>query len=209
MSMVAEVRLDPVTIDRTTFVLQSRSSGPMLRFRSDRRRDPAVQFWSGRFDHSLSPFLTRVLPHSDSSWILDDETSIVDRPTESFPGDLVGSIADRSALSVRYSEYRRVNRLWASLLSQSAPKGSSVILLGTDFLFVPSRIRRDRPDLSITMIDPVDGRITDVAEKLGIVTDLCDEIANADHLRFPSTKDEKWWADNYASASFGVVVARA
>jgi len=103
--------------------------------------------------------------------------------SRSAPSDrsaLATTTHDRSEFARRISAVRRWNRQLGADLTESLPFGATVILLGGDFVFLPTRLREHRPDLHLVMIDPLDDLASDAIIRFGCTSDLAIEFESCD-----------------------------
>jgi len=178
-------------LDCPTFALCSQGAYSQPPFRSCIPASALPQFWRGTFSLDKNPFLEPcatkegLVPFTNA-----DDTFSLD--SNNFSEQLLVNLSDRESIATIHSSYRHLNRLWAHSITQIAPANSAVYLLGSDFLFTPSRIRRDRPDLRLHIIDPLDDFLVAMVDEIGIGTELRAELSSADSLNFLSQSQCEW-----------------
>jgi hypothetical protein len=178
-------------LDCPTFALCSQGVYSQPPFRSCIAANALPQFWRGTFNIDKNPFL-EPCAINDGLVPFTKANGAVNLDAENFSERLLVNVSSRERIATIHSSYRHLNRLWVNSIARIAPANSAVYLLGADFLFTPSRIRRARPDLQLHIIDPLDDFLVDMVDEIGIGTELRAELSLADSLNFLSQSQGDW-----------------
>lgn len=95
--------------------------------------------------------------------------------------EIVSSGSDRSSLSRSISNLRNWNRSLVPLF-EDVEDQLTVVLLGADFLFLPSLLRRIERNLFVVHIDAVNPELQSVLEKFRCMSDVQVELHSVDLL---------------------------
>lgn len=95
--------------------------------------------------------------------------------------EIVSSASDRSSLARSISNLRNWNRSLVPLF-EDFQDYLTVVLLGSDFLFLPSLLRRIERNHFVVHIDAVDPKLQSVLEKFRCMSDVQVELNSVDLL---------------------------